>query len=647
MPRWHFERPGVGLDTGGDISKAFRGESHDLPGALAALDPGHSARLLARELIQNAVDAHSEHADECADRGAKRPEPLSLEFEFETLEGQPLQRFVDAVQLSEMDTRADTVGYPELHLVEYSYFEGGDTTRPLRILRIHERRTTGMHGPWAPPETGDAERRLHSALLDFGTSAKSGRAGGSYGYGKAGLATASRLRMVFVYTCFEPRPNDSDAASRRLLGVAYWDRHRYDDVVANGVGIFGNTFPGHPDLASPLNDDEADIAAEALGLPVRARGNPDDLGTSFVIIDPDFDAEALQRSVELFWWPAIRRGTIQVSIRDADTGKSYAPRPRGPDGALTPFVTALSWLDDPGTAPQAGDDHGMVKELRSQTQNRLNEPIPSPGRLALIVDPDEGSWSWADPSAPTLIALIRGTNMVIAYQEQRTGLPCARGVFSASDDADPLLRATETKAHDKWESKRDPGIPARASQMAEVTKQRIRDAVKDFVGSLKPEPPKREISLEHFGKFFTGKKGITPPRPVPTRDAWSIEIKGHEAIPTASDPASLSQSGVVSIGLSGNTDLTDVPVTVTLRFGAAEDDSGFGTEGLELAEVQAPAGWALDEAKNSDPATRTYSGTLSRSENADFVVTSAAYPESWSCGFQAIVTPADGSEGEA
>ena len=33
-------------------------------------------------------------------------------------------------------------------------------------------------------------------------------------------------------------------------------------------------------------------------------------------------------------------------------------------------------------------------------------------------------------------------------------------------------------------------------------------------------------------------------------------------------------------------------------------------------------------------------------ENADFVVTSAAYPESWSCGFQAIVIPADGSDGE-
>ena len=646
MPQWFFERPSVGLDTGGDISKAFRGESHDLPGPLAQYDPGHSARLLARELIQNAVDAHNEHQVQCATRGTSPGGALGLHFEFATLDGADLRRFADAVDLTTMDDRADTVGSEELHLVEANYFDEGDTTQPLRILRVHERRTTGMYGAWTQPEHGDPERRLHSALLDFGISGKSDRAGGSYGYGKAALATASRLRMVFVYTCFVPRDDDPDGISRRLLGVTYWDKHSYNNQVVKGVGIFGDPFPGRDDLANPINDDAADALAEALGLPIRSADNPNDLGSSFVIVDPDFGAEAIQRSIELFWWPALRRGTVEVTVEDMDSGQAFPPRPSGYDGILQPFVTALTWLDDSSSAPPTDDPAAAVVQLKPQEHNRLNQPLPSPGSLALLVDQEEDSWSWADPSSPTLVALIRGTNMVIAYHEQRTGLPCARGVFNASEEADPLLRATETKAHDKWESKRDPGIPARASQMADVTKTRIQDAVRKFVGDLKPSAPKREIALEHFGSFFTGKRGSTPPPPKATRDAWTIKIDSAYADPPPADPTSLRQEGTVTLGLSGNTALDKARVTVELRFGAAEDDSGFGTEGLEIAATP-PKGWTVLAKQINNPASIAFEGTLERGSETEFRVESGEYPASWVCGFQAIVTPEDGGNDEA
>lgn len=646
MPQWYFERPSSGLDTGGDISKAFRGESPDLPGPLAERDPGHSARLLARELIQNAVDAHNEHEDQCAARGATPGGVLGLQFEFATLEGAELKRFTDAVDLKTMDDRADAVGSEDLHLVEHNYFDKGDTSQPLRVLRVHERRTTGMYGPWTQPEFGDPERRLHSALLDFGISGKSDRAGGSYGYGKAALATASRLRMVLVYTCFVPREDDPDGISRRLLGVTYWDKHSHNNQVVKGVGIFGDPDPDRNDLGAPINDGAADALAEALGLPVRDPSKPDDLGTSFVIVDPDFDAEAMQRSIELFWWPAIRRGTVEVTVEDMDSGQQFTPRPSGHDGILQPFVTALTWLDDPSAAPPADDPATGVFQLKPQEHNKLNEPLPSPGKLALLVDPEEGSWSWADPSSPTLVALIRGTNMVIAYHEQRTGLPCARGVFNASEEADPLLRATETKAHDKWEAKRDPGIPARARQMAEVTKTRIQDAVRTFVGDLKPSAPKREIALEHFGTFFTGKRGTTPARPKPTRDAWTIKIDSAYADPPPTDPEFLRQDGTIKLGLSGNTKLDRARVTVELRFGASEDDSGFGTEGLTIT-AEPPQGWTVPAKQANNPASIAFEGTLERGSETEFRVASAEYPASWVCGFQAIVTPQNGGSDEA
>ncbi len=636
MNKWHFQRPGVGLDTGGDISKAFRGESQDLPGFLADHDPGHSARLLARELIQNAVDAHDEHKIWCEERGLDTGGALRLEFSFETLEGEALRALVDAVDLQALDARADTVTPQALKLVADNYFAQGDTGHPLRILRVNERRTTGMFGPWAPPDGGTVERRLHAALLDFGTSAKSGRAGGSYGYGKAGLANASRLRTVFAYTCFSSERATEDKATRRLIGVSYWDKHVFKDREYIGVGVFGAPYEDRDGFAKPWDDEVADTLAAALRFPVRDPDAPNDLGTSYLVLDPDFDATALRTAVELFWWPALRRGSVEITIRDEDVHENYSPRGVGTDVDLNAFATALTWLDEPAAAPAADDPHGTVVELREQAVNQLGVALPSPGRVALLVDKADDGWSWNDPTSRTLVALIRGTNMVIAYQPYGTGLPNARGVFSASAEAGPLLRATETKTHDKWEAKPDPGIPAEAVQMAAVTKSRIRDAVNAFVSQLKPDAPTREVSLDIFGQFFSGRSGTQPPRPPVTRDAWSINFTTDYDVLANAPDGTLAQAGEISIGLSGNTTLDQIPVTVELKFGATEDGSGFGTEDLSLS-VECPSEWCATDAGGN----QIFEGTLTRGTDSVFTVSSAPYPDTWECGFQAVVSPSE------
>jgi hypothetical protein len=637
-PTWSFQRPSGGLDAGGDISKAFRGESSPLPGYLDAFDPGHAARLFARELVQNAVDAREDHIAWCKEAKLDAGHALRMEFEFETLTGEALEEFVNALELASIDGRADAVGTEALKLVPGNYFEDGSVDRPLRVLRVNELATTGMFGPWLAPATGRAERRMHSALLDLGTSEKSGRSGGSYGYGKAGLANASRTRMVFVYTCFAEERRATSGATRRLIGVSYWDKHDYEDREFIGVGVFGGVGDEDRGEGVPLDDDAADLVAPALGISTRDPSNTTGLGTSYLVVDPDFGPEQLRDALELSWWPALRRGSIELSIVDKDSAEVFSPRATGTVVDLKAFVTALEWLDNPSTAPSKTDPSAVVQTLDPQTSNKLGIQLPSPGQLALLVDDADDGWSWSDPTAPTLVALTRGTNMVIAYRPFKQALPCARGVFCASADADPFLRSTETKAHDRWKSTAEGGIPPAATQMALVTEQRIRDAVLQFLKPLKPESPKREIALDQFGSFFTGKRGSSTPRPKATKDAWTIGVAAQYADPDPENPGALAQEGVITVGLSANTKRHSIPVRVEIRFGASEDGgTGFGSEGLEVAST-VPGGWTrVSDA--SDRERVVMEGTLERDQAVEFDVASGPYPDSWACGFQARVIP--------
>ena len=62
------------------------------------------------------------------------------------------------------------------------------------------------------------------ALVSLGYTVKAPGAGGSYGYGKAGLIGASSTRTVIAYTCFKEREDDL-GVTRRLLGMTYWGQH--------------------------------------------------------------------------------------------------------------------------------------------------------------------------------------------------------------------------------------------------------------------------------------------------------------------------------------------------------------------------------------------------------------------------------------
>ena len=150
-----------------------------------------------------------------------------------------------------------------------------------------------MYGPWS----GDRSK-MYLALNTVSFHAKRAGTGGSYGYGKSGLIRGSAVRTVVAYTCFREHEDDP-GVTRRLLGMAYWGQHHIGDRSYTGFARFGHA-TGSEDTV-PFKNEKADEIADGLGIPVRQPESPEQLGTTFLLIDPTVRPPGLVKAIERSW----------------------------------------------------------------------------------------------------------------------------------------------------------------------------------------------------------------------------------------------------------------------------------------------------------------------------------------------------------
>src|SRR5262249_50894021 len=153
------------------------------------------------------------------------------------------------------------------------------------------------------------------AMASIGYTEKPDGSGGTFGYGKAGLIRATRTRVVFAYTCFRERPDDP-GATRRLLGMTYWGRHKRGGDTFTGFARFGR--PQEDGSIAPFENEDADRVADSLGIDLRSAPDPTQLGTTFLIIDPLVEPDDLRVAIERNWWPAIIDERFTPLIHDYD-----------------------------------------------------------------------------------------------------------------------------------------------------------------------------------------------------------------------------------------------------------------------------------------------------------------------------------------
>jgi hypothetical protein len=585
--RWVFERVDPDISgASGKITDLFRNEGLDERGHLIQGAPALAATLMAREVIQNSWDA----ARELREGGESIP-PFAIDFHFRVVSGQAKTGLIDALGLEQLSAHAAAaapdVGQRETRLGLGS----GDCLldldgRPeLSFCEIVEHGASGMYGAWRGTDS-----RMYLAMLAIGYNQKTDGSGGTYGYGKAGLIRASLPRIVVAYSCFRERSSDP-GVTRRLLGVTYWGSHDGPDGVAlNGFARFGSK--RDDGKVVPFQNDTADLIAQSLGFGRRDPFVPEELGTTFLIIDPSVVPADLKEAIERNWWPALLDDRFNVTITEP-SGAELHCRPRK-NPHLESFVEANDFLGS--GSPPPGKRVARQWDLGQYTPQG-GEPLPL-GRLALVAEPD--GWSFPDETgngdgttqSRSLVALTRDPQMVVEYhlpgREIARRVPYVRGFFIASPEVNAYLSLTEPKAHDKWDAHESDDVPTVATKYAARILDEIKTKVKVFQEELRPPVDESgAVTLQRLDeklKKLRNREGVNPPPPPPGDRPFVIGLDLKREV----DGEELRLRGSVDIALANGASADELQSRI--RLSLALDEDGRRGDSVPL-EIDAPAGF--------------------------------------------------------
>ena len=626
---WIWSVPNPDNETAsGDLSALFRGQKISSPGILESGRPDDDATLLARESIQNSWDS----AIDRAKRDDATQPRMDLKFTFKELTGAPKNDLVDSLELSELKERERNAGgWRKIGLARENTLRDVDESKaPLKTLTVTETGTGGMYGPWQ-----GAKSRMFFALLTIGYTIKSDGSGGSYGYGKAGLISSTATRTVIAYSCFKEEENDP-GVTRRLLGVNYWKPHKILENDFTGFGRFGA--PTGENTCKPFENEEADRQAELLGLVKRSVNNEEEIGTTFLIIEPTVDPEQLVRAIERNWWPALTdKDGFEVSVTDYNSQEFFPSPKERPE--LKAFIAAYELAK--GKKPS---DDGIERSFSLESnplKGRGNRKY-SLGRLGLVANPD--GWSWPtdddiDANHCSLIALVRGPRMVTEYSIPVKPAPHVRGTFVANSELrtpgnfsiDDLLRQTEPPLHDKWQTtETEQGIDPDAPGVADAVHKKIKARVASFREALRPPAPEkgryRFKELEDIWAELTGSKQRgdrpPPPPPGPPREI-SHRILKAEAV-SAKNSLDIELVSEVSFDLTDAIDADETPAQITIEYRYVANEQGnVDSTGPGLL-ITPPDGFQVDP---NDPTT--FFGNVQRNDERTFKIRSNPYDADW------------------
>ena len=462
-PEWFFFSGGPGAPRYGDDPTKH------------AVD--HDSEAFVREVLQNAND-----------QGLENDAPVEVTFRFVVLRGEAKQSFLEALNWTDglRDRLQSVTGTDRGRSYDRLLERMKDPEAGLRLLIVEDRNTTGLTGGW------DQDSNYAALVRDeLYSSKQDDTAGGSYGLGKSVLWTFSDVSTV-VFNSHLSKSKASDE-SQRVIARSKFPTH--------GLPGDETTYQGAGWLCRP-KDTEEGVRPEsfwgdqALDLADRLQlDRPAVSGTSAMVVEfrdptrderPDVDQlaeEFVEASVKYFW-PAIYRGDLEVTVETPDE-TIEADVDSVP--AITPFVECYSsrfaegeTLENPGDI--AGLDIPIQLPPRADGTGTPDGSVRLAARLASPAD---------DDTYLNSVALFRGTGMVVKYHDQSRvafGDRNFYGVLAAGEartdhpasendrEIDRFLRFSEPPEHDEWES---------TENLREQYQRGFRTALDDMFGTLR------------------------------------------------------------------------------------------------------------------------------------------------------------------
>ncbi|MFE2246598.1 helix-turn-helix domain-containing protein [Streptomyces lavendulae] len=417
--------------------------------------------VLAREATQNALD-------ERLDPGR----PVGVRYTLHELTGSHLSSFLAALGWDDLRPhyeQAASTGQKVSRSLRAA-LDDLESKDSLLLLRVEDHNATGLTGPeYQDGRFAAVVRRQLDSHKQAG-----GRAGGSYGLGKATLWAASRFGLVLINsTLSEPHEGRTE---RRLIGRLDLPWRQVGGEAFAGPAWFGepDTDPAHKDVSRSWWADEDMVRQLHLE---RSGAEP---GTSFLVVgahDASGDAEELRdlhdklvRSLADGFWAAMIGGVgagplLEARVTTLRDGEVVVSEERVDPHSRHPALSR---------ALQAHLDGRTVDSLTSEDQVAKVE-------VPLIVTPLKGKGRARDkgrehravllltPAADgderhSRVVCMRGNRMTITDHRPRE-LPIGTTPFQAvllagyatdrdGEDvqlAEAFLRASEPPEHDRWD----------------------------------------------------------------------------------------------------------------------------------------------------------------------------------------------------
>lgn len=377
--KWYFPSAGYGENDGFSDS-------------LLEYFQGDHEKYIARETIQNAVDARLDYSL-----------PVSVVFERFSIpagdlpgHGEFLDKLNRCLAFIKGQEKAEYFFKSAIALAK-----GGKLT----ILRISDYNTVGLSGA-----DDDVEGNWYRLVKASGTSSPKGVAGGSFGIGKGAPIAASALRTVF-YSSMNEKGETVFQGKTRLVS-----HHDEDRDVRRGVGFFG--IMGYQSVRN--KNLIPDLFKRT------------DRGTDILIIGyksgEDWQQKLIKSVLHNFWL-AILNGDLEVTVKDGSEKK----------------ITKEN-LKECLEKYNAEDAEFFFESVTNWTQ-KFEQDLKHLGKSFLFVRKQE--------DYPGKVMMARKPKMLVQEKSYRVLREPYAGVFICDNDkGNELLRDLEPPAHDKWDRDR-------------------------------------------------------------------------------------------------------------------------------------------------------------------------------------------------
>ncbi|MFD8161120.1 helix-turn-helix domain-containing protein [Streptomyces malaysiensis] len=416
---------------------------------------------LAREATQNSLDERLDPT-----------RPVRVRYTLHELSGDQLRAFKVHLQWDDLEPhfRAAARHRQKVGRILAEGLRELDETDSLLLLRIDDYNAAGLTGP--EYDDGRFSAVVRRQLDSHKTT---GRAGGSFGLGKATLWATSRLGVVLINsTLSEPHEGHDE---RRMIGRLDLPWRRVD-----GESFAGPAWLGEPDETAGFRRVARSWwADEATARSLHLARESQEPGTSFLIVGahdvgsegepgrPDLAAmhTKLVGALADNFWAAMTAGEnapplLQASVAALRNGKVVIPEQRvDPSEYFPAHVRALKAYLDGVTVDRltAVDQVALVRVPLSVPPLRGTGDKAIEHRAALLVTPADD----ADEDH-SKITYMRGSRMTVMKRRPRE-IPLGTDPFQAillagyatGDDgpevasAEAFLRASEPPEHDKWD----------------------------------------------------------------------------------------------------------------------------------------------------------------------------------------------------